>query len=79
MIKIWEINLESTENYKKRLQDQNKKISGLVLKVSIAIKITENYQEAVNKNKTQQEKRIWILEEDIVKAIAVRKAAETIL
>jgi hypothetical protein len=43
------------------------------------MKVTEDYQEAVNKNKAQQEKRIQILEEDIVKAIAARKAAETIL
>ena len=41
--------------------------------------IADNCQTTVNINKTQQKKRIQILKEDIVKAIAVRKAAETIL
>ena len=38
-----ETNLELTEDYKKRLQDQNKKILSLALEVSVAMKITEDY------------------------------------
>ena len=79
MIEVWETNLESTKNYKKRLQDQGEKILSLALGVSVAMKVTEDYQEAVNKNKAQWEKRFWILEEDIVNTIAARKAAEMIL
>jgi hypothetical protein len=54
---MWETNLESTEDYKKKLQDQNEKILSLALGVSVVIKITEDYQEAVNKNKAWWEKR----------------------
>jgi hypothetical protein len=43
------------------------------------MKVTEDYQEAVNKNEARWEKRFRTLEEDIVNAIAARKAAETIL
>ena len=79
MIEVQETNLESTENYKKKLQNQNKKILSLVLEVSVVIKITENYQKAVNINKIQYKKRFQTLEEDIVNTITVRKTAETIL
>jgi hypothetical protein len=51
IMKVWETNLELIKDYKKRLQDQGEKILSLVLGVSIVIKITEDYQETVNKNK----------------------------
>ena len=41
-IEIQETNLESIKNYRKRLQEQNERISSLVLKISIVISTADD-------------------------------------
>jgi hypothetical protein len=53
---VRETNLESTDDYEKRLQEQDERISSLALEVSVVTSVADDCQTTVNTSEARQEK-----------------------